>query len=78
MYFLEVSIDFDSPKEAKDFFTSIKPEIVNDFDRSKTRVLKSSNVIDVEISASDKTALRASFNAIYKSLKLFTQVRELE
>lgn len=76
MYFLEITIDFISSKKAKDFFASIKPELDEEFLRSKTKVSLSSSKMNIELSASDKTALRASFNALVKPLNLFMQLEE--
>jgi len=76
MYFLEITIDFVSSKKAKDFFASIKPELDEEFLRSKTKISLSSSKMNIELSASDKTALRASFNALIKPLNLFMQLEE--
>jgi tRNA threonylcarbamoyladenosine modification (KEOPS) complex Pcc1 subunit len=76
MYFLKIGIDFVSSRDAKDFFASIKPELDNDYMRSKTKISLSSSKMNVEFFASDKTALRASFNALLKPLILFVQLEE--
>ncbi|MFA5360840.1 MAG: KEOPS complex subunit Pcc1 [archaeon] len=77
MFSLKVRVEFDSKNQALRFFKSIKPEIEEDYVRSKTRVSQKENVLEFLITASDKTALRASLNSITKPLKLFEEIEEL-
>jgi tRNA threonylcarbamoyladenosine modification (KEOPS) complex Pcc1 subunit len=77
MFSLEIKLEFDSKSEAKRFFKSIEPEIKADFSRSKMTVAQKEGVLEVKISASDKTALRASLNSLIKPLTLFSQLEEL-
>jgi tRNA threonylcarbamoyladenosine modification (KEOPS) complex Pcc1 subunit len=77
MFSLEIKLEFDSKEEAKRFFKSIEPEIKADFSRSKTTIAQKEGVLEVKISASDKTALRASLNSLIKPLTLFSQLEEL-
>jgi tRNA threonylcarbamoyladenosine modification (KEOPS) complex Pcc1 subunit len=77
MFSLKVRIEFDSKNQALRFFKSIKPEIEEDYVRSKTRVSQKENILEFLITASDKTALRASLNSITKPLKLFEEIEEL-
>lgn len=77
MFFLDISVDFNSSDKAKSFFASIKPELGEEYFRSKTRISQKSSKILFEVSASDKTALRASLNSIMKPLILFKEVEEL-
>ncbi|HPM85775.1 MAG: KEOPS complex subunit Pcc1 [Candidatus ainarchaeum sp.] len=77
MFSLKVRVEFDSKNQALRFFKSIKPEIEEDYVRSKTRVSQKENILEFLITASDKTALRASLNSITKPLKLFEEIEEL-
>lgn len=76
MYFLELKISFDSVIDAKNFFKSIKPELV-EFERSSTKISLNKNLMKINISASDKTATRASLNTIFKPLILFNELGEI-
>ena len=78
MLFLDIKIDFDSKEKANAFFGSIKPELAENFARSETKVSSKGDSLEVEIRASDKTAMRASLNSIIKPLKLFNQLEALE
>jgi len=77
MFLLEVKLCFDSKDLAKRFFGSIKPELDEEFLRSKTKIAQKDNELKVCVSAADKTALRASLNAILKPLILFNELEEL-
>jgi tRNA threonylcarbamoyladenosine modification (KEOPS) complex Pcc1 subunit len=77
MFLLEVKLCFDSKDLAKGFFGSIKPELSEEFSRSKTTIAQNDNELKVRVSASDKTALRASLNALLKPLVLFNELEEL-
>ncbi|MCX6803684.1 MAG: KEOPS complex subunit Pcc1 [Candidatus Diapherotrites archaeon] len=78
MFFIEVKLDFDSKESAKRFFGSIKPELEEEFLRSKTLISQKEGVLGIKISAQDKTALRASLNALLKPLVLFNDLEGLE
>ncbi|MGI6589938.1 MAG: KEOPS complex subunit Pcc1 [Candidatus Iainarchaeum sp.] len=77
MFSIKLKVEFDSKSQALRFFKSIKPELEEEYLRSKTRVSQKENVLDFLITASDKTALRASLNSITKPLKLFEMIEEL-
>ena len=77
MFSLDVKITFDSKEQAKNFFCSIKPELDEEFLRSRTKIAQKDNVLEVSISASDKTALRASLNSLMKPLVLFGELEAL-
>ncbi len=76
MFLLELKLGFDSKSQALRFFKSIKPEVEEEFLRSKTVVSQRDSLLDIKISAQDKTALRASLNALLKPLVLFNQLEE--
>ncbi len=76
MFVLEIRLGFDSKSQALRFFKSIKPELGEEFLRSKTVVSQKDSLLDIRISAQDKTALRASLNAFLKPLVLFNQLEE--
>ncbi|MEI7961513.1 MAG: KEOPS complex subunit Pcc1 [archaeon] len=78
MFSLEIKLGFDSKDAAKRFFLSIKPELSEEFLRSKTTIAQNEEKLEIKISAQDKTALRASLNAFVKPLVLFGQLEELE
>jgi|GEM_PF-1071108 len=78
MFSLQVKLEFDSKNEAKRFFKSIEPELKADFSRSKTTIAQKESVLDINVSASDKTAIRASLNALLKPLLLFNQLEEMK
>lgn len=78
MFLLEVKLGFDSKDQAKRFFSSIKPELGEEFLRSKTTIALKEETLEFKVSAQDKTALRASLNALLKPLVLFTQLEELK
>lgn len=78
MFLLEVKLGFDSKGAAKRFFSSVRPELDEEFLRSKTTVALKDNVLEIKISAQDKTALRASLNALLKPLVLFNALEELK
>jgi tRNA threonylcarbamoyladenosine modification (KEOPS) complex Pcc1 subunit len=77
MFLLEIKLVFDSSEQAKRFFKSIKPELAEEFLRSKIIVAQKKNLLDIRVSASDKTALRASLNSILKPILLFEQIEEM-
>lgn len=77
MFLIEVVIEFDSKSQAQRFAKSIKPELKEEFARSTTKVALRQASLVFEVSASDKTALRASLNALLKPLVLFSQLEEL-
>ena len=78
MFLLEIKLGFDSKEQAKRFFNSIKPELEEEFLRSKTTIAQKEEQLEIKVSAQDKTALRASLNALSKPLVLFSQLEELE
>ena len=79
MLFLNIQIKFDSKKQLKVFFNSVKPELEERFSRSETKVAsKEEDVLEFIIRASDNTALRASLNTIMKPLKLFKQLETIK
>jgi len=78
MLFLDIKIVFDSKKQLSAFFGSIKPELSEEFSRSEVKVVSKGESLEINIRASDKTALRASLNSITKPLKLFNQLEALE
>jgi len=76
MYSLEIKINFDSENDAKNFFKSIKPELV-EFERSSTKVILRKSLMEIKINAADKSAARASLNTISKPLILFNSLGEI-
>jgi len=78
MFLLEIKLGFDSKSAALRFFKSIKPELAEEFLRSKTIVAQSGADLEIKVSAQDKTALRASLNALFKPLLLFIELEELK
>jgi tRNA threonylcarbamoyladenosine modification (KEOPS) complex Pcc1 subunit len=74
----ELDLSFGSEKEAKIFFESIRPEIEEKFLRSKVKITLKKNSVKAIITASDKTALRASENSIMKPYILFNQLKEIK
>jgi tRNA threonylcarbamoyladenosine modification (KEOPS) complex Pcc1 subunit len=77
MFVLEIKLGFDSKEQATRFFKSIKPELGEDYLRSKIKIAQKEEVLEVNISASDKTALRATLNGVLKPLVLFSELEEL-
>ena len=77
MFFLEIKLEFDSKDQALRFFKSIKPELEEEYLRSKMRVTQNKEKLKVDISAQDKTALRASLNSLLKPLVLFDSIEKL-
>jgi tRNA threonylcarbamoyladenosine modification (KEOPS) complex Pcc1 subunit len=77
MFSLEIGLGFEDKAQALRFFKSIKPELEEEFLRSKTSVVQKGECLEISISASDKTALRASLNSIMKPLFLFEELDEL-
>ena len=78
MFFLEVKLGFDSKEQALRFFRSIKPELDEEYLRSKMRITQSKEKLGVLISATDKTALRASLNSLLKPLILFDSIENFD
>ena len=78
MFLLEIKLGFDSKDALKRFFSSIKPELSEEFLRSSTKIAQKDEMLVIKISAQDKTALRASLNSLLKPLVLFTQLEELK
>jgi len=74
MFLLEVNLGFDSKEQAKRFFKSIQPELKEEFLRSRITIAQKNESLDIKVSASDKTALRASLNSLLKPLLLFEQI----
>jgi len=77
MFFLEIKLDFDSKEAALRFFKSIKPELDEEYLRSKMKVTQNKEKLEFFISAQDKTALRASLNSLLKPLILFDSIEKL-
>lgn len=77
MFLLEIKLGFDSKNAALRFFKSIKPELAEEFLRSKTTIAQKDAVLEIKLAAQDKTALRASLNALVKPLLLFIELEEL-
>ncbi|MDD3160162.1 MAG: KEOPS complex subunit Pcc1 [Candidatus ainarchaeum sp.] len=75
MYSLEIKVEFDSKSDALIFFKSIKPEINEEYLRSKLKIMQKDKILDFLIDASDKTALRATLNSIRKPLNLFFELK---
>jgi len=78
MFFLEVKLEFDSKEQALRFFKSIKPELEEEYLRSKMRITHDKEKLQVFVSAQDKTALRASLNSLLKPLILFDNIENLD
>ncbi|MCX6801261.1 MAG: KEOPS complex subunit Pcc1 [Candidatus Diapherotrites archaeon] len=78
MYKRNFNLEFDSNREAKVFFESIAPELEEKFLRSSVKVVVEKNLVKISISASDKTALRASENSILKPFGILKKLEELE
>ncbi len=77
MFFLQVKLDFDSKEAALRFFKSIKPELEEEYLRSKMKITQNKEKLEVFVSAQDKTALRASLNSLLKPLVLFDSIEKL-
>jgi len=77
MFFLDITVDFGSMEKAKTFFKSIEPELSSEFVRSTAKVALRKSVLKISVSASDKTALRASLNSFLKPLILFNELEAL-
>jgi tRNA threonylcarbamoyladenosine modification (KEOPS) complex Pcc1 subunit len=77
MFFLQVKLDFDSKEAALRFFKSIKPELEEEYLRSKMKITQNKEKLEVFVSAQDKTALRASLNSLLKPLVLFESIEKL-
>jgi len=77
MFLLEIKLGFDSKEQAKRFFDSIKADLF-DMQRSATKIAQRKEVIEVKITAADKTALRASLNSILKPLMMFEKTELLD
>jgi len=77
MFFLEIKLEFDSKDQALRFFKSIKPELEEEYLRSKMRITQKNEELQVLVSAQDKTALRASLNSLLKPLVLFDNIEKL-
>lgn len=77
MFSLEVKLEFDSKEQALRFFKSIKPELEEDYLRSKMVISQNKEKLFVNVSAQDKTALRASLNSLLKPLMLFDRLEEI-
>ena len=78
MFFLDIKLGFDSKEKSSVFFKSIQPELKEEFARSETKVFSKGDNLDIQIRASDKTALRASLNSLMKPLILFNELEALE
>lgn len=78
MFSIKINLDFDSREQAKRFFKSIKPELDEEFLRSKTTVAQNAEKLEIELFASDKTALRASLNSLLKPIMLFEEIELME
>ncbi len=78
MFDFESEIKFDSQKKATCFLDSIKPELREEFSRSKTKILRKKEKIFVKINALDKASMRASLNSIMKPIKLFSKLEEIK
>jgi tRNA threonylcarbamoyladenosine modification (KEOPS) complex Pcc1 subunit len=78
MFNFESEIKFDSSTEASNFFDSIKPELGEEFSRSKTEIKKKKETIFVKITASDRASMRASLNSIMKPINLFSKLEEIK
>ena len=78
MFEFESEIKFDSEKKASNFLDSVKPEIGEEFSRSKTKVFRKKEKIFVEIQSLDKASMRASLNSIMKPIKLFSKLEEIK
>ncbi|MFA5357608.1 MAG: KEOPS complex subunit Pcc1 [archaeon] len=78
MHKRELDLSFDSEKGAKIFFESIGPELEEKFLRSSVKMTLRKNRVNAIITASDKTALRASENSIMKPYILFNQLKEIK
>jgi tRNA threonylcarbamoyladenosine modification (KEOPS) complex Pcc1 subunit len=74
MFSLELKLEFDSKNQALRFFKSIKPELGEEYLRSKIVIAQKKEVLEVLVSAQDKTALRASLNSVTKPLLLFNEI----
>lgn len=75
---IEIKIDFEEKSKALKFFKSILPELEEKFKRSETRISQKESQLKVEISATDKSAARASLNSIMKPLILFKELESIE
>ena len=78
MFKLETEIKFDSIEQAKNFHDSIKPELGEEFSRSKTHIKRNGEKLDVKINASDRGAMRASLNSVMKPLDLYMQLEAIK
>ncbi len=78
MHKRELDLSFGSERGAKIFFDSIKPELEEKFLRSGVKITLKRNRVNAVITASDKTALKASENSIMKPYILFNQLDEIK
>ncbi len=74
---VNIKIDFESKGKASIFFKSIKPEL-GEIEKSEIKIFQKKNLLNVRISAVDKSSTRASLNSILKPLKLFNELEELK
>ncbi len=78
MYCFESEVVFDSKEKAKSFFESIQPEFSEEFLRSKSTIKLSKEKVCASISATDKSAMRASLNSFTKPLFLFKKLEAIK
>jgi len=73
-YRLELSLQFDTEREAAVIYRAVKPDIKFVHRRSRTEFLRAANKLDLKIVASDVTALRASFNSVARHIMLSKEI----
>ncbi|MEM4598542.1 MAG: KEOPS complex subunit Pcc1 [Candidatus Diapherotrites archaeon] len=74
---IELKLLFKSPEEAKILYWGVRPDIVLQQRRSKTKFNCRGKSIELVIIAEDKNALRASFSSIMSHLSLAKKIAEI-
>ena len=79
IYSADISILCDTPKQAKVLFDSIAPESQKFKTERSTAELKiKGKDLKIKIEAKDLTAMRASFNSVFRLLSTTENIMELE
>ena len=65
---MRVNLFFENREQSEKVLEAVTPDFRKSFKRSKSELSINGNCIEIEISAVDLTALRASFNSVMKSI----------
>lgn len=65
---MKTELFFGSEEQAGIVLSAISPDFRQEFKRSRSSVIIKKNALEISIEAQDLTALRASFNAVMKSI----------